>query len=199
MSCAIRIERIVSNFSNLGGGWREQRNYVLNRMPTAEYEWLDSKLLQAKDGPFYRFLGWDGRSHNKPEIARHSIDLAFAGARFDVPMKDGSKIAAWGQLWQVAGPQEPERIAVGLSTEEDLRGCFCFVGGYEVHAVEFQKLIDEYKERTGGVVYDYRTLQDAWHFRKCWNNDRKKVSYLNRKCEALKRQMVLQAVKKEAV
>ncbi|MCK5609458.1 hypothetical protein KAR91_46725 [Candidatus Pacearchaeota archaeon] len=66
-----------------------QRFVVLNRSPVYVYE-RKGKWLIAEDSGFFNFFYYDNPSGRF---------YAFAGRKFEIPMKDGSIEKAYGQWW----------------------------------------------------------------------------------------------------
>jgi hypothetical protein len=121
----------------------EQTFLVLDRMPDLKFYREGDKLL-ATDGRFYRAYGYDTPSKHWQ---------AFAGAKFDIPLVDGTVAHAYGQWWQVSHPVVEGVVMSrpGISTIEALGRCNVFSGGYQVD----QRIINEWLiENTPSSDYD---------------------------------------------
>lgn len=100
-----------------------QRMLVVDQMPQFTYERKGS-LLIGDDSGFFRFYGYEACSERWK---------AFAGAKFSIPMKDGSTIEAHGQWWDVM-PSDFFELTynLGVNTTEGLSHCHVFSGGIHV-------------------------------------------------------------------
>ncbi len=96
-----------------------QRMLVVDKMPQFTYERTGSFLI-GDDSGFFRFYGYEACSEGWE---------AFAGAKFSIPMKDGSTIEAHGQWWAVM-PLDFSELTydLGVNTTEELSRCHVFNG-----------------------------------------------------------------------
>lgn len=97
----------------------KQVSVIVDAMPMFVYERRGNYLFAA-DG------GW----YDCYEIEPGSKG-AFGGREFDIPMRDGTVIHAFGQIWSSGvSKNAPEPIAsVGVASIEALDRCYCFFGG----------------------------------------------------------------------
>lgn len=94
-----------------------QRFMVLNRNPVYVYE-RKGKWLIAEDSGIFNFLFYE-----KPSGRFY----AFAGRKFEIPMKDGSIESAFGQWWDgIPGDYEGLLYRIGCGTPENLSKCNVF-------------------------------------------------------------------------
>lgn len=97
-----------------------QISIIVSRYPDFRYEFRGPDYLLAEDDGFYNSYGYE-------EPDRYS--RAFAGRKFDIPLKDGGVVKAHGQWWakwSIAQVSEPT-IIVGVSTIEMLHQCYVFM------------------------------------------------------------------------
>lgn len=102
---------------------------LLDEMPTFLFERQGKYLFAECDG-FSRCYEYETPGPNWQ---------AFGGAKFDIPMKDGSVEHAHGQWWDRSplGMKERQpRTSVGIATREMLNKCYVFVAG----VIETEKL-----------------------------------------------------------
>ena len=113
----IRIIDIIDHKNKYGN----QQFAVLNRSPEFVYD-RKSGCLIAEDSGFFNFY-----IYNNPSGAFY----AFAGRKFDIPLKDGSVEKAYGQWWDGIPADYQglvDRCAYG--TPEGLSRCNVFCGVY---------------------------------------------------------------------
>ena len=93
-------------------GKYKQISVVLDSMPVFLYERKGNRL-EAEDDGFYNSYGFETPSKRWK---------AFAGRKFDIPLKDGTVEKAFGQWWDV-DPKDlrEETVNVGIGTIEMLR------------------------------------------------------------------------------
>lgn len=110
------IQEVIIHRTNYG----EQHFLILDQMPNFLFERKNNFIFAEDDGFFECYSEVIGTSG------------AFAGRKFDIPMKDGSVVWAKGQIWN-AGHSEnaPYPIKyVGISTLDRLHSCYVFQSGY---------------------------------------------------------------------
>jgi hypothetical protein len=97
-----------------------QRFVVLNRNPNYVYEQKGEWLI-ADDSGFFSFF-----YRNTPSGSFY----AFAGRKFEIPIKDGSVKKAYGQWWDGV-PEDYHGLVehIGYGTPDDLARCNVFCGG----------------------------------------------------------------------
>lgn len=97
-----------------------QRFLVVSRKPKFTYERRGDFLI-GEDSGFFNFYAYDS-----PSLGIR----AFAGSKFDIPMKDGSTIKANGQWWN-AMPEDYYGLlnSSGVSTIAELSKCHVFCSG----------------------------------------------------------------------
>lgn len=97
---------------------------VVSRMPEFTYERRGRELLIGHDSGFFSFYGYE-----KPGPTWR----AFGGAKFQIPMADGSVIEADGQWWDVC-PRDFSELTYGhgVNTIAELANCYVFMGGMHV-------------------------------------------------------------------
>lgn len=141
---------------------------VLNRKPRFLFEFMGRDLV-GEDGPFRRLYGY------APPSGRFK---AFAGAKFDIPMKDGSFIKASGQYWDSC---LPDFAGVTYSTIEDLLNCYVFTGS-QVDRDWYSAERNAYT----GCVYPY------WDYEKVIKYDVERMKWITRafKLEKDKRHLI---------
>lgn len=100
-----------------------QRMLVVDRMPRFIYQRRGDTLI-GHDSGFFKFFGYGRPGPNWQ---------AFGGAKFQIPMADGSVIEADGQWWDVC-PKDFSEVTYGLgvSTIAELEKCHVFTGGIHV-------------------------------------------------------------------
>jgi hypothetical protein len=92
--------------------------HILNRMPELLYE-RDGRWLIGEDSGFFNFYFYE-----RPGPTWK----AFAGRKFDIPMKNGTIEHAHGQWWDKMHPEYIGLLtSVGISTPERLGKCNVFV------------------------------------------------------------------------
>lgn len=96
-----------------------QRMLVVDQLPQFTYERRGSTLI-GEDSGFFRFYGYEACSPGWE---------AFGGAKFSIPMKDGSTIEAYGQWWATT-PRDFSDLTydLGVNTIERLSRCHVFCG-----------------------------------------------------------------------
>ena len=95
---------------------------VLDELPTFLFERHGNYLVAEHDG-FYRCYGYETPGRNWQ---------AFGGAKFDIPLADGTVEHAHGQWWDCSPPnstKEGPRTSVGIATLEQLNRCYVFSSG----------------------------------------------------------------------
>lgn len=95
---------------------------VLDRKPDFRYERIGNDLFAQDDG-FFNCYGYE-----RPDERWK----AFGGAKFDIPMKDGSVIQAYGQWWDVSPRKHAgvDIVSCGVATLESLSQCYVFQAGH---------------------------------------------------------------------
>ena len=100
-----------------------QHMLVVDRMPQFIYEQSGNSLVGVDSG-FFKFYSFETPSPGWE---------AFGGAKFDIPMKDGSVIKAHGQWWDWMPPDFAElTYDLGVNTTEGLSRCYVFMGSIHV-------------------------------------------------------------------
>lgn len=123
----------------------KQISIILDEMPKFLYEKRGSCLVASDDG-FYNCYCYERPSpHWK----------AFAGAKFDIPMKDGAVEKAFGQWWDGKHQENaPEPIiSVGLGTLEKLYRCYVFSGGH-ISRAKLEAWLSENEPSTDYYKYE---------------------------------------------
>jgi hypothetical protein len=122
---------------------------ILNRPLYFLYEFSGRDLIGG-DGPFRYAYRYEAPS---------SRLKAFAGRKFDIPLKDGGSVAAHGQYWQshISGTASVTYAAV-----EQLVKCYVFYGGACVDLEIYAAMRAEYT----GCVYPYRDYEKVITFDK---------------------------------
>lgn len=112
---SIKIIDIIHHKNKYG----TQIFHVLERMPLFIYERKGNYLI-GEDSGFFNFYGYE---------APFGRFKAFAGRKFDIPMKDGSLIRANGQWWDSVPPDyNGLLVRVNIGTVEALNKCNVFCG-----------------------------------------------------------------------
>lgn len=108
-----------------------QRLLVVNRRPKPVFE-REGQYLIGDDAGFWMVYKYETPGPNWK---------AFAGRKFDIPMKDGSTIKADGQWWSSPMKCLSEMTYnIGAATVESLSECHVFFGTYYVD----RKLVDDW-------------------------------------------------------
>ncbi len=99
-----------------------QRMLVVDRMPSLIYERRSRQLLVGHDSGCFGFYEYETPGPTWK---------AFGGRKFEIPMVDGSVIAAFGQWWDPGVPADFRGLvySYGMSTIADLSRCHVFSGG----------------------------------------------------------------------
>ncbi|WP_312530357.1 hypothetical protein [Paracoccus sp. (in: a-proteobacteria)] len=136
--------------------------YVLNRAPSVKYI-QEGNCLVGRDGPFVSLY-----QHDTP----HGRFKAFAGAVFDIPLRDGGSIRASGQWWH---SHPAGAIDAAWATNAGLLKCYVFsVGAWDPEALAAMR--SAYK----GEVYPY------WAYQALIEAPRLRVASSNAKIHARK-------------
>lgn len=120
---------------------------VLDAMPKRVYA-RDGHRLTSHDDGLYDFL-------NEAPGSRD----AFAGAKFDLQLTDGSTLHCDGQVWAVGAPKGMEPVRqVGIGTIETLNRCYVFSGAY----ISVEKLDAWLAANPPSADYDKYDEQKRW-------------------------------------
>ena len=121
---------------------------VLDEMPSFKYERI-GQWLHAEDSGFFSQYKYDRPGPNWK---------AFAGRKFDIPMKDGTTEHAYGQWWDAINTEliGVETCSPGIKTLEKLEECYVFVGGIAVKKSIVEDWLEENKHSTDYSKYDPR-------------------------------------------
>ena len=138
-----------------------QRMLVVDRMPDLIYERTGQRLVGHDSGCF-KFYGYE---------APYRSSKAFAGAKFDIPMIDGSVIRASGQWWDPGTPVDFSGLVYsnGMNTIDALSNCYVFIGGIHIDCeiVDAWLAANEpsnnyHKYDTRHVDYGRHTITSRW-------------------------------------
>ena len=116
------------------------RACVFNRSPVLKYE-RHGNFLIGRDGPFVNTYSYGTPSKNWE---------AFAGAKFNIPMVDGSVTKAFGQWWHSSSRGA---VSVTYSTIESLKRCYVYTG-VSCDPEHLKLLVENYMSEKG-FYYDY--------------------------------------------
>ncbi len=128
-------------------GSYKQVSVVLDEMPKFLYERRGNCLFASDDG-FYDCYYYDRPSKNWQ---------AFAGRKFDIPMKDGSIERAYGQWWDGKHQENTtEPIThIGIATIEKLDSCYVFSSG-NISIAKLEAWLEKNESSTEYYKYDKR-------------------------------------------
>lgn len=108
-------------------------------------------LLIGEDSGFFYFY-----KHEKPSRNFQ----AFAGRKFDIPLKDGGVVKACGQWWSCAPDDYSElTYSIGVAAVDELNACYVFRSTY----VD-KKIVDDWlsKNEPSNNYYKYEKKSKAY-------------------------------------
>jgi len=130
--------------------------HIVDRMPSFLYE-RDGKWLVGEDSGFFNFYYYNRPSPNW---------RAFAGRKFDIPMKDGTIEQANGQWWSGMKPDYQGLLSsVGIGTPEKLGKCNVFTGMWvDSHLVRhtINPSNNYYKYDKGSCDFGKHKIESRW-------------------------------------
>ena len=136
------------------GAFKGQKHLflIVDKLPEFLYERKGNCLVASDDG-FYNTYFYDSPGPNWK---------AFAGRKFDIPMKDGSVEKAYGQWWDGKHQENaPEPIiSVGVNTLEELGKCYVFCGAH-ISADKLARWKRKHKQSTDYYKYAQRTANKS--------------------------------------
>ena len=150
--------------------------YVLNHSPEYVYE-RDGNILWAHDTGFYSVYAYDRPSERWQ---------AFAGRKFDLPLKDGGVEHCHGQWWDGGQAKLSEKLGITLEsvtieTISGLQKCYVFCGS-SIESEYREKLRTEYT----GCVYPYYEYEKIISY----DDMRSKLWDKNSKLEKAKKSLI---------
>lgn len=132
-------------------GKYEQVFVVLDRMPKFTYERRGNCLVAEDDGCYNTYY------YERPTSERFR---AFAGRKFDIPMKDGTVEKASGQWWDGKHHEAATEpiVDVGINTIAGLHSCYVFMSGH-ISKAKFDDWMSHNKPATNYNKYDKRRTE----------------------------------------
>ena len=97
---------------------------VLDKLPELTYRRIGTNVIYGTDGTFYKCYAYERSSPNWK---------AFAGRKFNLPMKDGNVTECYGQYWDAGQGELSEKLGitiepVTMGTIPELIECYVFSG-----------------------------------------------------------------------
>lgn len=130
--------------------FNDSEAFVLEKDPELEFTKYGHDTIIGTDGMFYSTYGYESPS---------KYSKAFAGRKFDLPLKNGEVVKCEGQWWdkvtetavkELGLTKENRMVYATANSIEKLKKCYVFVG-YKTLSNKW----DELRKQYTGKVYDY--------------------------------------------